>query len=813
MNATHPPGASPMVVAYVATSAAHPDHLLLYRVGEFYEVLLESAATVSRLLGIQLTRRKQKDAADIPMCGIPASAADGMIARLLAAGRKVAISEQPVDPSGERPLRLMTPGTSVDAAVLASGAPNNLLVCHTEGERVGFAWIDLSTGEASTYVASLDGCGSALARATPSEILVSRWPEGSEALALAVRSTGVRYSNLPHPPADPEAGGAILVQAYGAGWQELLRGFSPLELIAHAALLDYVRNTVGTLPAALTPPRRATIGDTLEIDAPTLRGLEVLTSQSGRDGSLLSVMDRTVTAAGARLLVRQLSAPLTSPQMIKRRLAMVRCFVGQPSSRLDCREALSSLPDVLRSCGRLSLGKGGPRDLAAVRDGLRCAATLASILGRIADLPSGLATVARDLGTASAEGCGTLAKTLRRALRPDPPASSNDGGFIADGFSRTLDADRSEMARAAKAIEELQARYVNETGVKSLKVRTNSVIGYHVEVPSAGAQGLGAAFILRQGLASASRFSTPDLDRLATTLEAASGKVTRSEQAAFTELSVAVLTSRIALGRITSAAAALDLVAGLAQAAAEGLWSEPEMLDDTSLEIRDGRHPVADALFNREGRAFVANDCRMGDNDRIWLLTGPNMAGKSTFLRQVALIVLMAQVGSFVPAAQARIGVVDKVFSRIGASDDLAAGRSTFMVEMLETSAILNQATDRSLVILDEVGRGTSTHDGLAIAQACLEHLHDVVGCRTLFATHYHELADTAEALTRAVCMAMDASEGRHGDVFTYKVSIGRAGKSYGLKVAALAGMPDAILARASELLEAFGRNGTSSAN
>jgi DNA mismatch repair protein MutS len=810
MNATPPPGASPMVVAYVVTSAAHPDHLLLYRVGEFYEVLLESAATVSRLLGIQLTRRKQKDAADIPMCGIPASAADGMIARLLAAGRKVAVSEQPVDPSGERPLRLVTPGTSVDANVLASGTPNNLLVCHTEGERVGFAWIDLSTGEAGTYVASLDGCGSALARATPSEILVSRWPEGSEALALAVRSTGIRYSNLSHPSADSGARDAVLAQAYGGGWQDLLRGFSPLELIAHAALLDYVRSTVGALPAALAPPRRATIGDTLEIDAPTLRGLEVLTSQSGRDGSLLSVMDRTVTAPGARLLVRQLSAPLTSPQTIKRRLAMVRCFVDQPSSRLDCREALSGLPDVLRACGRLSLGKGGPRDLAAVREGLRCAATLSAILRRITDPPSGLATVARDLGTASTEDCGSLAETLRRALRPDPPAKPQEGGFIADGFSRSLDADRSEMARATKAIEALQARYGAETGIKGLKVRTNSVIGYHVEVPSSGAQGLGAAFTLRQGLASSSRFSTPELDRLATTLEAASGKVTRSEQAAFNELSVAVLTSRAALGRITSAAAALDLVTGLAQAAAEGLWSEPEMLDNISLEIRDGRHPVADALFNREGRAFVANDCRMGDSDRIWLLTGPNMAGKSTFLRQVALIVLMAQVGSFVPATQARIGVVDKLFSRIGTLDDLVAGRSTFMVEMLETSAILNQATDRSLVILDEVGRGTSTHDGLAIAQACLEYLHDVVRCRTLFATHYHELADTAEALARAICMAMDASEGRHGDAFNYKVSLGRAGKSYGLKVAALAGMPDAVLARASKLLETYARIDTS---
>ena len=801
MNATPPPGASPMVVAYVATSVAHPDHLLLYRVGEFYEVLLESAATVSRLLGIQLTRRKQKDAADIPMCGIPASVADGMIARLLAAGRKVAISEQPVEPSGERPLRLVTPGTSVDATVLVAGTPNNLLVCHTEGERVGIAWIDVSTGEAGTCVASLDSCGSVLAQATPSEILVSRWPEGSDALAVAVQSAGVRYSDLQRPAQTPEAREAVLAEAYGPGWQEALRGSSPLEQVAHAALLDYVRSTVGALPVALSPPRRAAIGDTMEIDAPTLRGLEVLTSASGREGSVLSVMDRTVTASGARLLVRQLSAPLTSPQTIGRRLAMVRCLVGQASLRLECREALSGLPDVLRACGRLSLGKGGPRDLGVVRDGLQHAATLAVLLGKTADLPPGLMTVTRDLTAASAGECAALADTLRRALRRDLPASPREPGFIADKYSRSLDAGRSELAKVSQAIEALQSGYVAEIGIKTLKIRTNSVIGYHIEVPSSAAQALGAGFTLRQGLASTSRFTTPKLDQLAVALDEASGKVARAEQAAFAELSTGILTSRAALGRIMSAAAALDLVAGLAQAAAEGLWSEPDLVEDTTLDIEGGRHPVAETLLNQEGRAFIENDCRMDGQDRIWLLTGPNMAGKSTFLRQVAVIVLMAQVGSFVPAARARIGVVDKLFSRIGASDDLARGRSTFMVEMLETSAILNQATRRSLVILDEVGRGTSTQDGLAIAQACMEYLHDTTGCRTLFATHFHELADVADRLVHATCMAMDATTGRHDDIFTYKIGIGRAGKSHGLKIAALAGMPESVLSRATELM------------
>ncbi len=804
MDAVIPLGASPMVVAYAAARAAAPGHLVLYRVGEFYEVLLDDAAIVSRLLGTQLTRRRQKDAADIPMCGIPAGSADAAIARLLAAGRKVAVSEQPTMPSGERPLRLMTPGTSVDADVLTDGRPNNLAVAHVEGEAVALAWLDLSTGEAGTCMSSLSGCAAALARVSPSEVLVSRWPDGSDALAIGIRGSGARFSNLPEDGLSPDEAAAVLTQAYGPGWRKTLRGFSPPEITAHAALLSYVSRVVGALPAGLSPPRRVSAGDTMEIDGPTLRGLDVLTSGSGRDGSLLSVMDRTVTAPGARLLVRQLCGPLTDPQTIGRRLTMVRCFVDGPGLRADCREALGGMPDILRACGRLSLGKAGPRDLAAVRDGLDRAATLAAKLSASAGLPTGLTTVRRDLAASSAGECGVLAGALQRALAPNPPPSLAEPGFIAKGYAKRLDTCRAEVARAKEAIEDLQARYVAETGVKALRIRTNSIVGHHVEVPTSSAQTLGAAFTLRQGLASSTRFSTPELDGLATALEEASGRANAAEQMVFAELSAAAMASRETLTRIAHAAAALDLVTGLAQAAAEGLWCEPELADDTSLDIEGGRHPVAEALLGAEGRAFVANDCRMGDTDRLWLLTGPNMAGKSTFLKQVAIIVLMAQVGSFVPATRARIGAVDKMFSRIGASDDLVAGRSTFMVEMLETAAILTQATGRSLVILDEVGRGTSTHDGLSIAQACMEYLHDVVGCRTLFATHYHELADVADVLQRSTCMAMDASTGRHGDVFTYRINPGRAGRSHGLKVAALAGLPASVLTRAAELLMGY---------
>ncbi len=792
------------MLAYKAAQAAAPHHLLFYRVGEFYEVLGQDAATASRALGLQLTRRRQKDAADVPMCGIPAGTSEQAIARLLAGGYKVAISEQPIEEGGGRHLRRLTPATSVDANVIPGGRTNNLTVAMTEGQVVAFAWIDLSTGEAGATTASLDGCGPALARIAPAEILVARWPDGSEALAIAVRSSGAPYSDLSTAGRVQHEPSTVLGQAYGKGWRERLRGFSAAELAATTILLDYVCATLGQLPDELPTPRRTLMGDTMQVDLPTLRGLEVFTSGSGRDGSLLSVIDRTSTAAGARLLARQLAGPLTSPQQIGRRLAMVRFLVASPQVRADCREDLGSMPDLLRACGRLSLRKGGPRDLAAVRDGLERAAAIAARLRNAGELPPGLASAARELAAAADARCATVSHNLRRALAGQLPATAQESGYVAAGYAARLDEARRLATRIREAMDELQVRYVAKTGVKGLRIRVNTLVGYHVEVPSAQAKALSEDFTLRQGLASTTRFTTAELDTLAAQLEEGNARVTAAEQAVFTELTHAVLDVREVLTRVSHAVAAVDLVAGLAQAAAEGLWTEPELVESAVLDIQDGRHPVAERLLEAQGRSFVANDCHMGEGNRIWLLTGPNMAGKSTFLRQVALIVLMAQLGSFVPAKRARVGVVDKLFSRIGASDDLAAGRSTFLVEMLETAAILNQATDRSLVILDEVGRGTSTHDGLAIAQATMEHLHDVVSCRTLFATHFHELADAANEMAQAACMAMDASAGRHGEVFTFKVAPGQAWQSYGLKAAALAGVPLSVLERAEALLAKY---------
>ncbi|MBL6082518.1 DNA mismatch repair protein MutS [Belnapia sp. T18] len=789
-----------MMQAYAALRTAAPDHLILYRVGEFYEILGPDAQAVSRALGLQLTRRRQRDAADVPMCGIPAGSAEGMIARLLSAGHKVAVSEQPVLAGGERPLQRLTPSTSVDGAVLTPNRPNVLAVAFAAGSVVAFAYIDLSTGEAGTLTSSLDGCSPVLARIGPAEILVARWPAGSEALAIAIRGQDAPFSDLSDAAPSEETTSTILKAAYGNHWKEMVQGFSPPELTSLAALLRHVQATTGRLPEAPLPPRRAPIADILEIDAATLRGLDVLSAPSGPTATLLAVMDRTVTAAGARLLTRQLAAPLTKPETIRRRLAMVRFLSTTPAVRVACREALSGMPDALRACGRLAMGKGGPRDLATIRDALHRASQAASTLAEAPDVPQPLAGTGREVGLAAQEGLASLASTLSRALTPSLPADAEAGGFIANGYSHPLDETRSEVTLHATAIEALQVRYSAETGVKALKIRSNAVIGWHVEIPATQAKALGSRFVLRQGLASTTRYSSPDLDKLAGALEEAKERAIRLERAAFEFLRRDVLEKRGSIARVCHAAAALDLVCGLAQAAAEHLWVEPELDESSDLDIEDGRHPIAEPLLEVQGRAFEPNGCQMDQAGRLWLLTGPNMAGKSTYLRQVALIVLMAQVGSFVPAKRARIGVVDKLFSRIGAADDLAAGRSTFMAEMLETAAILNQATPRSLVILDEVGRGTSTHDGLAIAQAVMEQLH-TIGCRTLFSTHYHELADAADAMPYAICMAMDASAGRHGAVFSYRLMAGRAGRSYGLKVAALAGLPRSVLLRAAELL------------
>ncbi|MFW6681537.1 DNA mismatch repair protein MutS [Komagataeibacter intermedius] len=790
---------SPMVRAYRALKEKNQGYIVLFRVGEFYEILDADSRTVGRVLGLQLTRRRQKESDDVPMCGIPAGSLDVMAGRLLAQGYRLAICEQPTELGAERPVHRLTPGTCVALEVLDAGSSNNLMVALSDELSVSFAWIDISTGEAATATASLSGCAAVIARAMPTEILVARWPDGSPALATAIRNAGVAMQDLSLLSDAERTDDASLAATFGEGYRDILRGMSNRELQAMRVLLTYIARTFGRFPVPAGPPRRDADGDIMQIDGFTLRGLEVFVSSAGREGALVSVLDRTVTAPGRRLLTRQLSAPQANVRRIRQQLDMVRYFVDHPQVRSECRDILSRLPDILRAAGRLSLRQGNPRDLANIRDGLSICLDL---LRCIESANEALSIVNRELGLANSGELKDLVQRLRRALLQDPAASPNEGEVIAYRYSSELDAKRQLRDKSREAIDALKLQYIQQYGVRSLKIRANSVIGYHVEVPVGAAPRLDPSiFRLRQGLASSTRYTTDELDRQAQLEEETVQAIIRTEEKLYRELVEAVLDVRNTIGRVAQAAAALDLVAGFAQAAAEGLWVEPEVHEGVDLAIEQGRHPVAERLLEERGRCFQPNDCVMGSRTRMWVITGPNMAGKSTFLRQTALIILMAQVGSFVPARRARIGLVDRMYSRIGAGDDLAAGKSTFMVEMQETATILQEASERSFVILDEIGRGTATSDGVAIAQATMEYLHDVVMCRTLLATHYHELADLADISNGGVSMMMDASSGSSEEAFSYRMTPGRAGNSYGLRVARMAGVPEPVVQRAEQLL------------
>jgi DNA mismatch repair protein MutS len=538
----------------------------------------------------------------------------------------------------------------------------------------------------------------------------------------------------------------------------------------------------------------------MQIDAATRRNLELTASPAGeRKGSLLATIDRTVTAGGARLLADHLAAPLTEPRAIAARLDAVEFFVDRPEQHVSLRERLKRCPDIERALTRLSLGRGGPRDLASLRQSLGETATLRGMFAEpgLLALPDRLAEAQRNLGEHA-----VLVERLGRALAAELPLFARDGGFIAAGYAEKLDEWRELRDQSRRMIAALQARYAAETAIGALKIRHNNVIGYYIEISANHAGKLGSEFIHRQTMAGAQRYTTAELADLETKIASAAERALALELRLYDDLVGEVMARRAEIAAAAAAVATLDVAAALAELAAGGAWVRPVVEEGAAFDVRGGRHPIVEAALAGEGRGggFVANDCALAD-DRIWLVTGPNMAGKSTFLRQNALIAILAQMGSYVPAQSARIGVVDRLFSRVGAADDLARGRSTFMVEMVETAAILNQAGPRSFVILDEIGRGTATFDGLSIAWAALEHLHEVNRCRTLFATHYHELTALAAKLPALACHTMRVKEWKGDVVFLHEVGPGTADRSYGIHVAKLAGLPKGVTARAEEVL------------
>jgi len=824
-------GLTPMMAQYTEVKEQYPDCLLFYRMGDFYEMFFDDAVTAAAALDITLTKRGHAgDGGDIPMCGVPWHSYETYLERLIRKGYKVAICEQVETPEEAKKrggykalvrrevVRVVTQGTLTEDSLLERDRNNYLCALARTGQEFGLAWLDMSTGAFMMQPLAKENIAAALQRLSAGEILIpdrlaqdsaffDLWAEYKKCLTIQ-----------PDSRFDAENAAARLKDMFGVATLESFGGFCRAEIAAAGALVDYAELTQkGRLPR-IAPPRQLPPGSFMEIDAATRRNLELTHNlQGGRDGSLLSVIDKTVTGGGARLLASRLSMPLTDAEKISRRLDLVAFFAENGNIRAELRAVLKHCPDMERALSRLSVGRGSPRDLASVYHSINRSGTLQKILGKTAESSGGdLFSGTGGLIPAELEellnilkrwgGFHPLADKLGRALLPDLPVLARDGGFIAPGFSPQLDEYRMLKEDGRKLVAQLQAQYVKKTGINALKIKHNNVLGYFIDVPAAHADKLlknDGPFVHRQTLANNVRFTTVELTGLEQKIMEAGEKSLALELELFAALVSDVLALAESIAELATALARLDVAAALAELAITENYTRPVVDSSLSFTIEKGRHPVVEqGEAVRRENGFIANDCALTEDDRLWLLTGPNMAGKSTFLRQNALIVLLAQTGSFVPAESVHIGIVDRIFSRVGAADDLARGRSTFMVEMVETATILNQATERSFVILDEIGRGTSTFDGLSIAWAVTEYLHDVKKCRTLFATHYHELTGLQDRLDKISCHTVRVREWQDKIVFLHEVVKGAADRSYGIHVAKLAGLPADVVGRAGEVLQ-----------
>jgi DNA mismatch repair protein MutS len=814
---------TPMMEQYIEIKAANPDCLLFYRMGDFYEMFFDDAEVASRALGIVLTKRGRHQGRDIPMCGVPIERSDEYLHRLIALGHRVAVCEQLEDPAEAKKrgaksvvrrdvVRLVTPGTLTEDSLLDAKRNNYLLTLArsriSSGEdRFALAWIDISTGEFRVAESDRASLAAEIARIEPGEIIVSDALYADTELMPYLRSLPA-LTPLTRDVFDGATAERRLASYFGVATTASFGAFSRVELAAAAAAVTYVERTqIGKRPPLSVPVREAA-GATLAIDQATRGNLELIRTLSGeRRGSLLAAIDRTVTAAGSRLLAQRLAAPLTGPAEIGHRLDAVATFVDDSAAGGDLRARLKAVPDLARALARIVVARGGPRDLAAIRDGILAAAELSAQLAGLKDVPRDIEQAINALRRPDA----ALATELQRALADELPAFRRDGGFVRANYEPTLDEARALRDESRRVIAALQVHYAETTGVRALKIRHNNVLGYFVDVSAQHGDKLmsaplNATFIHRQTTAGQVRFTTTELGALEAKIANAADRALALELEIFDHLAASVTAASAAIKEAASALAMIDVTSALAALAVERDYARPQVDAGLAFAIAGGRHPVVEQALVAGGAPFVANDCDLSppageQAGRIWLVTGPNMAGKSTFLRQNALIAVLAQMGSFVPARSAHIGVVDRLFSRVGAADDLARGHSTFMVEMVETAAILNQAGERALVILDEIGRGTATFDGLSIAWATIEHLHESNRCRTLFATHFHEMTALAAKLKRLHNATMRVKEWQGDVVFLHEVMAGAADRSYGIAVAKLAGLPSSVIERAKVVL------------
>ena len=800
---------TPMMQQYRRLKDEAGDALLFYRMGDFFELFFDDAKAAASCLDIALTKRGESEGEPIPMCGVPVHSAEAYLSRLIRAGHRVAIAEQTESPVEARKargskalveraiVRLVTPGTLTEEHLLESGAANWLAAVGRAGDEWALAAADISTGRFELVACGPGELAAELARLSPAETIADTSVPG-------IRTSAGKGGF------DSLAGERALKARFGFSTLDGLGAPSRAELAAAGGLLAYLDATQKGAGLLLDAPRRIARSEHMAIDAASRESLELCRTATGQvAGSLLSEIDRCRTASGRRLLASDLAAPLTSSAQIEERLQLVAWLHADSSRRERVSQAMNAMPDFPRALARLAASRGGPRDLAMIRDGLAASASLQDELAQESDRPLLLERLLPRLG-----GHQLLASKLGAALVASPPLDASKGGYIAEGYDASLDSLRAASSDGRRAIAALETRYREATGLSSLKIRHNAVLGYHVEVSARHGEALmrpDSGFTHRQTLAGVVRFNSSELHSEALRVVEAGGHAIAAESAHLEELTGLVVAAAPAISATADAIARIDVAASQATRAVEGGWCRPQLTEQPCMEIEAGRHPVVEAALGDSGERFVANDLALGSSDRLWLITGPNMGGKSTFLRQAALIAVLAQSGSFVPATGARVGIVDRLFSRVGASDNLARGRSTFMVEMVETAAILSQATERSLVILDEIGRGTSTYDGLAIAWAVVEAMHDQIKCRTLFATHYHELTRLAGRLDRLSVHHVRAREWKGDLVLLHEVADGAADRSYGIAVGKLAGLPPAVLARAKAVLNRLeaGRDAT----
>lgn len=826
-----PEGATPMMEQFLALRAEAPlDALLFYRMGDFYELFFDDAVRAAEALDIALTKRGEHQGEPIPMCGVPVHNAQTYLQRLIKAGFKVAVGEQMEDPAeakkrGSKAVvrraitRVVTPGTLTEDDLLDARAANRIaaLAQLATGE-TALAWADVSDGAFGSIALTAEGAEAELAALNPSELLcLDDAAKASELLAPNAVITPRAKAKF-----DASAAERRLKQRFEVQSLDAFGAFTKAELSALGCLLDYLELSQAGAPARLRPPVSEAPGAVMAIDPAARASLEVeRTLQGSRKGSLIDAIDRTVTAPGARLLAERLARPSLNLAEIAARMDLADVFRSDRALRDAIRERLKSAGDPARSLTRLLLGRGGPRDLAALARALKDGEKLVAAFSksRLDPAPERLIQALDALSLASRPSLAALVEDAGRALVEEPPLLARDGGFIAPGWSAPLDESRKLRDESRRVVAGLQAQYSEKTGVSSLKIKHNNVLGYFIEVSAKNADPLMAddAFIHRQTMANAVRFSTPELGELEAKIAKAGERAVALELEMFEDFRSRIEDDAGAIRGAAAALAELDLASASAHWAEETGACRPVVDDSLAFEIEAGRHPVVETALKRSGEGrFTPNGCTLdGDGAtaaRLMLVTGPNMAGKSTFLRQNALMAILAQAGLYTPAQSARIGLVDRLFSRVGAADDLARGRSTFMAEMIETAAILNQAGPRALVILDEIGRGTATFDGLSIAWAAVEHLHEVNRCRALFATHYHELTRLADELSATGNLSLRAKEWKGDLVFLHEVQPGPADRSYGVQVAKRAGLPPAAVARAREILDRLEADGAPAA-